>query len=80
MYTIISSCWEFITPFVMVVATQEKEEDLKPLSTFGKHILLFKVLYQELHQPFNPSLELITIYFAAHGNKSKHLVLSKYQG
>jgi hypothetical protein len=64
----------------MVVAIQKKRKDFKPPSTFGKHILLYKVLYQDLHQPLNVSLELITIYVAAHGNNSKHLVLSKYQG
>jgi hypothetical protein len=79
MYTIISSCWELITPFVTVAATQ-KEKKLKPPRTFGKHILLYKVLYQHLHEPLNLSLKLVIINVSAHGNNSKRLVLSKYQG
>jgi hypothetical protein len=76
----------------MVAATQKRkkkknlkplrtfEKDLKPPRIFGKHILLYKVLYQHLHEPLNLSLELVIIYVSAHGNNSKHLVLSKYQG
>ncbi len=72
MYTIILSCWELITPFVMVAATQKrkKKKNLKPPGTFGKHILLYKVLYQHLHEPLNLSLELVIIYVSAHGNNS----------